>query len=105
MFDFLKKKKEEPIKVIDDKLIAVTSLLVEAAIIDEDFGKKEKEIIVSIIKKQFSLEKNYNINELIDNTVSNLNNSGDLVTYTRTIKENWDLKDRIEVIQMKTAFL
>ena len=100
MFDFLKKKKEEPIKVIDDKLIAVTSLLVEAAIIDEDFGKKEKEIIVSIIKKQFSLEKNYNINELIDNTVSNLNNSGDLVTYTRTIKENWDLKDRIEVIQM-----
>ena len=37
---------------------------------------------------------------MIDNTVSNLNNSGDLVTYTRTIKENWDLKDRIEVIQM-----
>ena len=100
MFDFFKKRKSNIEKTIDPKLQAIAAILIEAALIDQDFGKKERDIIVKILKTHFGLLEDYNINELIEETVSNLEGSGDLITYTRTIKENWDLKDRIEIIEM-----
>ena len=100
MFDFLKKKKSNIEKTIDPKLQAIAAILIEAALIDQDFGKKERDIIAKILKTHFELSEDYNVNELIEETVSKLESSGDLITYTRTIKENWDLKNRIEIIEM-----
>ena len=37
---------------------------------------------------------------LIENARVDIESHGDLVTYTRTIKENWKLEDRIDVIEM-----
>ena len=100
MFDFLKKRKSNIEKTIDPKLQAIAAILIEAALIDQDFGKKERDIIAKILKTHFELSEDYNVNELIEETVSKLESSGDLITYTRTIKENWDLKNRIEIIEM-----
>ena len=100
MFDFFRKRKKNVKESVDPKLQAVAAILIEAALIDQDFGQKERDIIAKILKKQFSLLEAYDINELIENTVSNLENSGDLISYTRTIKENWDLQNRIEIIEM-----
>ncbi len=100
MFDFLKKRKSNIEKTIDPKLQAIAAILIEAALIDQDFGKKERDIIAKILKTHFGLSEDYNVNELIEETVSKLESSGDLITYTRTIKENWDLKNRIEIIEM-----
>ena len=100
MFDFFRKTKKNVKESVDPKLQAVAAILIEAALIDQDFGQKERDIIAKILKKQFSLLEAYDINELIENTVSNLENSGDLLSYTRTIKENWDLQNRIEIIEM-----
>ena len=100
MFNFFSKKKKDSPKPENDKLLAVTSLLVEAALIDMDFGKNEREIIGKIVKRHFSLSEEYDIEMLIDKTVSDLESSGDLITHTRKIKENWELKDRVEIIEM-----
>ena len=100
MFDFFKKRKSNIEKTIDPKLQAIAAILIEAALIDQDFGKKERDIIAKILKTHFSLSEDYNVNQLIEETVSNLASSGDLISYTRTIKENWDLKNRIEIIEM-----
>ena len=100
MFDFFKKRKSNTEKTVDPKLQAIAAILIEAALIDQDFGKKERDIIAKILKTHFSLSEDYNVNQLIEETVSNLESSGDLISYTRTIKENWDLKNRIEIIEM-----
>ena len=59
MFNFFSKKKKDSPKPENDKLLAVTSLLVEAALIDMDFGKNEREIIGKIVKRHFSLSEEY----------------------------------------------
>ena len=101
MFKSLFKKKKKVLQTNnEDKLTAVACLLVEAALIDGNFGDNEKEIIVSIIKKQFQVNDNKEIMKLIDKAESDLQNSGDLVSYTRIVKENWEINDRIDIIEM-----
>ena len=95
-----KKKQETEIKKVDKKITAITSLLVEAALIDEDFGTSEKEVIISIIRKQFKINDENQIKKMIDEAVTEIKESGDLVSHTRVIKENWPLKERISVIEM-----
>ena len=95
-----KKKQETEIKEVDKKITAITSLLVEAALIDEDFGTSEKEVIISIIRKQFKINDENQIKKMIDEAVTEIKESGDLVSHTRVIKENWPLKERISVIEM-----
>ena len=95
-----KKKQETEIKEVDKKITAITSLLVEAALIDEDFGTSEKEVIISVIRKQFKINDENQIKKMIDEAVTEIKESGDLVSHTRVIKENWPLKERISVIEM-----
>ena len=101
MFKSLFKKTKKP-EIVEDneKLTAITCLLVEAALIDGEFGEAEKDTIISIIKKQFNLKDDTYIDNLIDKAKADLQNSGDLVTYTRVVKENWKLSERVEVIEL-----
>ena len=75
-------------------------MLVEAALVDEDFGEDEKKVIFNILKKQFKNESDSSINKIITEAIDSFNNSSDLVTHTRKIKENWELNDRINIIEM-----
>ena len=100
MFNLFKKKKIAASAIKDDKIVALSCLLVEAALVDEDFGEDEKKVIFNILKKQFKNESNSSINKIITQAIDSFNNSSDLVTHTRKIKENWELNDRINIIEM-----
>ena len=98
MFNLFSKKKQtsEDTK-IDDDALAVISLLVEAANIDEVFEDKEKKIISTIIKKQFMIKNEDLINNTIDKVRQNLSDSGDLVSHTKKIKDTWSLQKSKEI--------
>ena len=95
-----KTTKKTPVIKEDKKVIAVTALLVEAALIDGNFDKSEKDTIVSIIKNAFLLKDEKEINKNIKTVQEDIESHGDLVTYTRTIKENWDINERVNIIEM-----
>ena len=80
--------------------LAIISLLVEAANIDQLFEKNEKDIICKIVKKQFNVEDESLIYEEIDKVSKSLLENGDLVTYTKKIKSSWSLDKRKEIIEM-----
>ena len=80
--------------------LAIISLLVEAANIDQLFEKNEKDIICKIVKKQFNVEDESLIYEEIDKVSKSLLENGDLVTYTKKIKSSWNLDKRKEIIEM-----
>ena len=101
MFNLFKKKKQSSLdNEIEDEILAVISLLVEAANIDEVFEEREKKIISEIIKKQFSIKDDALINKTIDKIRVDLNESGDLVTHTKKVKNGWSLEKRIQIIEM-----
>ena len=100
MFSLFKKKKIDAPTINDDKIVSLSCLLVEAALVDEDFGEDEKRIIFNILKKQFRNVSSNSINKIITEAIESFNNSSDLITHTKKIKENWELDDRIDIIEM-----
>ena len=100
MFNLFKRKKKDAPAIKDDKIVALSCLLVEAALVDEDFGEDEKKVIFNILKKQFKNESTSSINKIITEAIDSFNNSSDLITHTRKIKENWELDARINIIEM-----
>ena len=101
MFNLFSKKKQTSVDLkINDEVLAVMYLLVEAANVDEVFEEKEKKIIVTIIKKQFDIENIGLIEEAIEKINKSLQENGDLITHTKKVKDNWSLEKRKEIIEM-----
>ena len=101
MFNLFSKKKQTAIeKEINDEILAVVYLMVEAANIDEVFEEKEKKIIAKIISKQFQIESTDLIEKTIEKVNKSLIDNADLITHTRKIKDSWSLEKRKEVIEM-----
>ena len=101
MFNLFSKKKQTPIeKEINDEILAVVYLMVEAANIDEVFEEKEKKIIAKIISKQFQIKSTDLIEKTIEKVNESLIDNSDLITHTRKIKDGWSLEKRKEVIEM-----
>ena len=100
---FLKNKINNELKkpsAIDDNLLTIACVLVEAALVDNNFGNEEKNIIIKILQKQYEIKNIKEINNILDNAIEACNNSSDLITYTKKIKQNWPIEKRIEVIEM-----
>tara|TARA_B100001248_G_scaffold262386_1_gene257982 strand:+ start:1765 stop:2199 length:435 start_codon:yes stop_codon:yes gene_type:complete len=97
---FSKKKKISQGTEITDDVLAIISVLVEAANIDEVFEEREKNIISTIIQKQFSISDIKIVNETIDKVNKSLAESGDLVSHTKKIKNSWSLDKRKKIIEM-----
>ena len=100
---FFKKKvanKEENISELDENAFTITCVLVEAALVDENFGSEEKKIITKIIKKHFKINNVKDIQKIIDRAIKTIEKSSDLITFTKKIKQNWSIEKRIEVIEM-----
>ena len=101
MFNLFSKKKQTAIeKEINDEILAVVYLMVEAANIDEVFEEKEKKIIAKIVSKQFQIESTDLIEKTIEKVNESLIDNTDLITHTRKIKDSWSLEKRKEVIEM-----
>ena len=100
MFNLFKKKKNNAPAIKDEKIVALSCLLVETALVDEYFREDKKKVIFNILKKQFNNESNSSINKIITEAIDSFNNSSDLITHTKKIKENWELAERIDIIEM-----
>ena len=90
----------DQIRRIDDNVFTIVCVLVEAALVDNNFGDEEKNIIIKLLQKQYKIKNIEDINSILDKAVKACNEASDLITYTKKIKENWDIKKRIEVIEM-----
>ena len=100
---FFKNKKDDELKkpsAIDDNIFTIACVLVEAALVDNNFGNEEKNIIIKILQKQYKIKSIKTINDILDNAIEDCKNSSDLITYTKKIKQNWPIEKRIEVIEM-----
>ena len=100
---FFKKKASNELKKpspIDDNVFTIVCVLVEAALIDNNFGDEEKNIIIKLLQKQYKIENIEDINGILDKAVKACNEASDLIAYTKKIKQNWDIEKRIEVIEM-----
>ena len=101
MFNLFSKKKQTVSKSeINDEALAIMHLLVEAANIDEVFEEKEKNIIATIIEKQFKIENPKLVKETIEKVSESLKAGSDLVSNTKQVKNSWGLEKRKEVIEM-----
>ncbi len=85
---------------IDDNLFTIACVLVEAALVDNNFGNEEKNIIIKILQKQYKTKNIKDINDILNNAIETCKESSDLITYTKKIKQNWPIEKRIEVIEM-----
>ena len=85
---------------LNDNAFTITCILVEAALVDENFGPEEKKIISKIIKKEFQLNNVEDIKKIIDKAIKSCKENSDLITYTKKIKQNWSIEKRVEVIEM-----
>jgi len=100
---FFKNKINDELKkpsAIDDNLFTIACVLVEAALVDNNFGNAEKNIIIKILQKQYKIKSIKDINDILDNAIEDCKNSSDLISYTKKIKQNWPIEKRIEVIEM-----
>ena len=100
---FFKNKINDELKkpsAINDNLFTIACVLVEAALVDNNFGNEEKNIIIKILQKQYKTKSIKDINDILDNAIEDCKNSSDLISYTKKIKQNWPIEKRIEVIEM-----
>ena len=100
---FFKKKNSDDLKKVpslDDKLFTIACVLVEAALVDNNFGNEEKDIIIKILQKQYNIKNIKDIKNILDKAIKTCKESSDLITYTKKIKQDWSFEKRIEVIEM-----
>ena len=99
---FKNKIKDEAKKppAIDDNTFTVACVLVEAALVDNNFGNEEKDIIIKLLQKQYKIENIKDVNNILNKAIEACKESSDLITYTKKIKQNWPIEKRIEVIEM-----
>ncbi|WP_169546318.1 tellurite resistance TerB family protein [Sneathiella aquimaris] len=83
----------------DDKQTATAALLIEAALADEDFSDSEENAISRLLKRHFSLSGD-EAEALIDEARELHKNSDQILYFTRAIKENFPVDDRIQIIEM-----
>ena len=92
MFNFLNKNKEE----IENPLIKITALLIHAAKIDENYTKKEKQIIKKAIVELSS--KNEKIDEILLKAEELERESNQILGFTKEFK-NLDENSKIKIIE------
>ena len=86
MFNLFSKKQKTPSeKKINDDVLAVIYLMIEAANIDEVFEEREKKIIATIIKKQFQIDSDELVEETIEKVNESLRDNADLIAHTKKV--------------------
>ena len=78
---------------------ASAALLVEAACMDGHFDEEERKKIISLMEANFDLNSDES-ETLVNETQSVLEQTGDLYTFTRVIKDRFDPQERIQMIEM-----
>ena len=95
--------KENSVKVaepnIDELQAAAAALLVEAACMDGKFDDQERKSILILLEQHFNLNDDESSTLLVE-AEKLIENAGDLYTFTRVIKDKYEPKQRITLIEM-----
>ncbi len=83
----------------DEYKVACTALLCEAASMDGVFDDNEKKLILVLIQKQFNVDEN-EANKIYIEGKDLAENSAQLYGFTKIIKESWDNRKRISLLEM-----
>jgi len=82
-----------------DLKIAAAALLVEGAIMDGDFGDDERAVVMRLLKERFQLTSQ-DAQALIAEAEETVAESNEIYTLSRTIKDNFEHAERVELIEM-----
>ena len=95
--------KESSVKVAepntDELQAAAAALLVEAACMDGKFDDQERKSILILLEQHFNLNDDESSTLLVE-AEKLIENAGDLFTFTRVIKDKYEPKQRIALIEM-----
>ena len=86
---------ESPEKMIQ---IATCALFLEIANSDEHFSEEERQTIIEILKKEFSLTEN-EVQNLIKKTEHTLDESIDLWQFTNLINKHFSDEDKTKILE------
>ena len=94
-------RETEPVKThsISEKQLAAAALLVETAHMDTSFDQTERTVIKQAVKHRFDLNEG-EAATLIAEAEKVQNESNQLLHFTRTIKDHFPEKERIELMEM-----
>jgi len=91
---------ETPQQLKQDNLQrAAAALLVEAAVMDGTFDDDERTVVLRLLKDRFALDAD-DAQTLLGEAEVAIAESNELYTLTRTIKENFEHAERVELIEM-----
>jgi uncharacterized tellurite resistance protein B-like protein len=78
--------------------VATCAVLVEMANADDEFTEKERDHIIEVLRNRFDLNMG-EAHELIEIAEEELKGSIDLYRFTRSIKQNFSVEDRIRILE------
>ena len=96
---FSRKDGRLPLDGDGDLQVAVTALLVEAALMDDRFEESERKSIVDLLCLRFAMTASQ-ANALLASAEGAVKASTQLFRFTRTIAENLDLTERVRIVEM-----
>jgi len=83
----------------EDIQVATAALLIEGALSDEDFSEIERQTIASVLKRHFSLSDD-DVKIVMSEAEAAHEKSDQLLQFTRTVKNNFPIENRVEIIEM-----
>jgi len=92
-------KGDVPRDPAEEKRLASAALMVEAALMDEDFGDAERATILSLVRKRFGLSEEDG-QALLAEAEKAVHDSNQWFAFTRTINDRFSHDERIELIEM-----
>ncbi len=81
-----------------DLQIATCALFIEMANADDDFADEEREKIISVMQKLFSLDKEY-VDELIELSEERIKKSISIYEFTTIINDNFSKEKKFELLK------
>ena len=79
--------------------LACAAILCEAAGMDGTFDDGERQLILALLKKQFSLSDE-ELGALFEEAKSLSENSSHLYGFTKVIKNSWDINKKVRMLEM-----
>lgn len=83
----------------EDMQVAVAALLIEAAAADENVDTSEYDAIARILARHFKIDDSA-ARSLMESATVDQEKSDHILHFTRSIKENFELEDRVEIMEM-----
>lgn len=92
--------KQSPVRRKKSELeLAAAALLVEAAVLDGEFDVAERSTVERLLKSHFKLD-DAQVGDLIRDAEAAIEDTAELYTLARTVKDGLDIEERTAIIEM-----